>query len=393
MDITKSVMTPEKERGEIKKRIQTSAQLAKNLGFTRNPSEKPTSSYRTFTKLTEDQGVAILAIDNPPSRPEERIIIGATLGGHLPAWTQTSNLLADAQIREQLGLQPGTDTATQEFLKSGGYDQIAQIIQQLQTGGHFENIVAQLKHEREITQAVSKIALAKFQAEFPELPHIFDLIDIYKEVIIFGSPSKRSKVPPAVSLRLSPNHLGASLGKVKLDPASGEPIDFQLEWTAGSWKFKTGNLDEADKIAQRVVTYTLASRKQNPESRQTWRIREMDFQTLLNRLGFQEEGQLAFLRDKVIYEALKGEGFENSLAEYEKMAESLIEQQEGQEAYIKAQIGLIVAQARILHVAGLSQIASEEIQTAKLLADDAQNKKIAEILGAMLNNQTIIWTD
>lgn len=270
------------------------------------------------------------------------------------------------------------------------------VVVDLEMVGETENVSP---IEVEALEHIAGLVIPVFQRELPALNHLGHLdiegfgTGLYprKTVQLYGEPPKRRKMTPALNIVLFSSRVGVSIGKMRLD-LSGQPLEFRQEYGGGGGHFSKGNLAEAEKAAQSAVTQTLATFIQKPEDRNMWRIKELNFGSLLKRLGLTEEGELVFLRDKVIYDLIKKQAPVGDLSKYQQAVERAMNQQESvTTAVIK--IGLIIAQAKMYHSAGYPQKALDKSLEAIVFAEESGHKNIAGVISAISEERFIPWDD
>lgn len=134
------------EAGEVRA-IKSSVELAKVLGFTRNPEEKE-RWYREYRKSIQFGGYMTLAFQDGKYGGGERIIIGVKRSELSPKNDGEFNLCQDkmfeGQIRE-LGLT--LDEASMFIkaeLKKGGYLKLYRFLSELEKSGFYEDQLKKL---------------------------------------------------------------------------------------------------------------------------------------------------------------------------------------------------------------------------------------------------------
>ncbi len=358
-----------------RKNIKSSGELAKTLGYNRNPFEKPTTWYRTFEKpikTPRGNGFATFSIQDLTYEPSERMHIGVTLSQEPTAWATAIDLLQKSPgVKEELKdeIRHGSEF-DKSALRQGGYNKLAQILLQLEEEGYFAELLTKLLEGRENTHRVAELLLSKFSEAFPEFKVLHNLLDIENLIQLIGPPSKNGKTARVINLKAYQSLFTVDIGKVGLDKPFKKLANLRESSKVDEWRFEIGDLEETGQAAEDATILTLAYLNQKWETISHWRFKEKGLDNVAKVLGFKETGQLAKLRNRLVLDMLLKRDYTESAAGYRDAAEALINQKGGED-FAKAQIGLIVAQARIYHLANSD--ASDEIQAAISYAEGMQD--------------------
>lgn len=117
-----------------------------------------------------------------------------------------------------------------------------------------------------------------------------------------------------------------------------------------------------------------------PQEQET--TQQDNFEALAESLGFRETPELKQLRSALITNHERGEEPEQleAIVElYKMLGEAEVEQFQGQD-YMKAQIGLIIATARLRQAIGSTELALEDLTDAAEYADNIGMSKVADEL-------------
>ncbi|MBI2595410.1 hypothetical protein HYW46_01600 [Candidatus Daviesbacteria bacterium] len=349
-----------------RKIIKSSGELAKTLGYTRNPFEKPTTWYRTYEKPVDTplgRGFATFAIQDLTYEPSERMYIGVTLSQEPTAWATAIDLLQKSpgvkgELKDEIRHGSKFDKSA---LRLGGYNKVAQILLQLEEEGYFAELLTKLLEGRENTQRVAELLLAKFNEAFPEFKVLHNLLDIEHLIQLIGPPAKNGKTARVINLKTYQSLFAINIGKIRLNEPFKKPVNLRESSRVGEWRFEIGDSEEGGQAAEDATVLTLAYLNQKRETITRWSFKEKKLDDMAKVLGFNETGELAKLRNRLVLDMLSKKDYSEDAAEYRDAAEALINQKQDEDSG-KAQIGLILAQARIYHLAGRD--ASEEIQDA-----------------------------
>lgn len=130
--------------------IKSSAELAKALGFTRNPKEKE-RWYREYWKPTGKGYITLAFQDGRLIRSGERIIVGVKRSKLSRKNDKEFYLCQDKLFAEQireLGLTlDETPMFVKSELKNGGYLKLYRLLLELEAGGFYEEQLKKLEEE------------------------------------------------------------------------------------------------------------------------------------------------------------------------------------------------------------------------------------------------------
>lgn len=108
------------------------------------------------------------------------------------------------------------------------------------------------------------------------------------------------------------------------------------------------------------------------ETGEVWRDRDKKLEALTRKLGFVEDNSLATLRDRAIYDLILDKSSVENLIKYIDLSQAEIDKEEDPTESLKKQIGLIVSQARIYHLANIPEESTQAIGDAILYAENLQ---------------------
>lgn len=229
--------------------IRTSRELAENLGFQRDPKERPTSPYRTYrrdfplsaetvTPATQNiktfVELAFQDVGTPgiTEKKGERISLSFHLGEE-SVWrtksteTDLSLLLRSDEFREigsSLGLvKQERGDWDKRVLQQGGYQKIFRFIEEIEKRGYFESKFQELIELFEAGRPTLPILEEKV-SQF--LPDYSDFIDNYKkggEWLYFKKPDRNDKATRVLIFTVHPNSVGIQSGRLFLK--SGETFE------------------------------------------------------------------------------------------------------------------------------------------------------------------------
>lgn len=268
------------------RKIRDFGELASVLGFTRDPSERPSSPDRTYRRvLSNGPGgrawavVGVHDIGLTRTGPKgERIELGVRRGeSQASVWGETRPLL-DLLTVEQKALLKLDEYGDLDktFLKRGGYGVIFGLIKRLEAQGYFARSLVKMMAEYRFGLSLVDLVLAQMSERLPGYQLVDNCYGETKEIYLGQEQPLKDGRKKAICVKILPRSFVISVGKarfnqeiggIEVDRESFEKSHPCLVWYAGfeeGKRFKAGDLQDATGIWERALTTLteyLASKK------------------------------------------------------------------------------------------------------------------------------------
>lgn len=270
---------------EIKKekRIRSSTDLAKELGFKRDETEKPTSRDRLYLHEILDpfpitagdetrtfSGLAYLRFDDFGGEKKQlkRIHTGVLIvDENGEAYSMRGASVTDIdEISKQIDFPVDRDSFTKTVLENGGYNRLKNILAELITSGYYHQAAEKARQslEKQIAgyhERVNEILLPELANVFPG--YALSKIDYFKMGNAYFSPEKPSIKTPVLQVDMMDDSIYVAYYKKKIKGyycvhppfdrmPGGEPI--------ASWPYELWNgIQETTKEALEALKANIES--------------------------------------------------------------------------------------------------------------------------------------
>ncbi len=211
--------------------INKSAILARELGFVRNPQEKPTTWYRTFEKpistipllkngTTENLiGYATLAFaDVGKFEPNkgENIVIGVRIGADTSFWSKDFTKVYDHMLLPKGPL----GSLDKKGLKQGGYQKLAPLLRDIEVSGFYQSALNVMAEKMQYGQRLIETMIVPVVAEhFPTYQEFFDQYTTLGVIYFY-------KIGQGLRVAVTPNSFSIEQGKVRLTTSGKIDIEY-----------------------------------------------------------------------------------------------------------------------------------------------------------------------
>ena len=253
------------ENAENKSYIKRFSDLASQMGYLRDQTEKPTTWLRTYLNEITKNGFALLTVQDI-SNGDERMNVGVRYGRESSMWEKTWSikeacLKADVEINLPWPVK-GNGDVSKEFLRSHGYQEIVPILQKLQESGLYQQKLSEISQEISTDQRlIETIVIPTMVSLLPEFPLSSDKFLQNRRIYFYRNFKPDTRNVDAIGIDVSSGSFAFITGKQKPSYiAAGTDYGLSHEYficQPGSprygWHFESGNETDAKAALEKAI--------------------------------------------------------------------------------------------------------------------------------------------
>lgn len=228
----------EVERIEQKK-IASSVDLARELGFERSPGEERSASVRTYERQigifllpkaghnVEMPRVATLRIDDwgKYGAKHEDILLGVRMGSTVSNWESLVNV---TELFGKMDLQGSAENhPSKEALRSGGYEKLFIVLKELFKTKFWEEMSVGMEKELLFGQnLIDQIIIPETKNVFPGFSNVLDMFAVNREIFFVSEPERGKKTRKAIRCWVANYAIEFTYGRVSSKDRNECGIEF-----------------------------------------------------------------------------------------------------------------------------------------------------------------------
>lgn len=228
------------EREEIdQKRIASSLEMARELGFERNLEEAKTASVRTYEKLlgefalpkagqiVEIPKVATLTIMDwgKNGAKHEDILFGVRMGKPSSSWERRVSV---TELLGEIDLPRGIEGhLTKEALRNGGYEKLFKVLKELYKTEFWKDMGANMEKELLFGQSlIDDLIIPETRKVFPEFVTISDSFVENRKIFFVAGPETGKKTRRAMWCWVANYAMEFTYGRVQWKEENEGKLEF-----------------------------------------------------------------------------------------------------------------------------------------------------------------------